>query len=150
MLFYNQSAIDEYYDNVAAEHVSGGCRHSRDNSWQSWHVTGIRHTEHLLRLVIITLCVVTEQSTRQNTFLIAIIMTCPPSNQQLQSIVEYKHISSKDALWTPYYQSLCQMQNFKLTFNLNVSIICQNSIIKEATKCNNSDLDTQEFFIVES
>ena len=48
------------------------------------------------------------------------------------------------------YQSLCQMQNFKLTFNLNVSIICQNSIIKEATKCNNSDLDTQEFFIVES
>ena len=80
--------------------------------------------------------------------LIAIIMTCPPSNQQ--SIAEYKHIFSKDALWTPYYQSLCQMQNFKLTFNLNVSIICQNSIIKEATKCNNSDLDTQEFFIVES
>ena len=75
-------------------------------------------------------------------------MTCPPSNQQ--SIAEYKHISSKDALWTPDYQSLCQMQNFELTFNLNVSIICQNSIIKEATKCNNSDLDTQEFFIVES
>ena len=50
----------------------------------------------------------------------------------------------------PKYQSLCQMRKFKLTFNLNVAIICQNSIIKEATKCNNSDLDTQEFFIVES